>query len=877
MPRPRVPQARLLHRATGALALSACICGTIAGCFSAGFGNWGAFGKSGLQVAGGKSPAADSASSKTAPPSSTTKPPPSADETVANSAPSATSPPSTASTSTAPTPTTSTPAALAQANWVVNAAHVPGNSETPTYHWRNVTLDQLLAAAPGERFEFAKELTSANPIVSGNAAIALARLKSDLGIDRLVATIRDTQLKLQLRRAAVEALASLDRPMIENHLRDLLEAFSHDDAAAASNYVPELHADLLRALAKHSDISQDPQYTTALHSPSAQVRLEAVRAWAAARNGQLPEDVADLRTDPDPRIRAEVIQCFAARRHPQAFDFAQGALADFHLDVRLAGVAALGQIGGDPANAALKRLLAREPEVVRAAIVAALALSGDDDAVFAASDDKAWNVRCAVAKALARHPDQRGALLAGRLIGDKSGEVRRQIIATLESWPIERSGPLLLAALEAAPYQTRKDAAAQLAQRWPEARDYSADAPAERRSEVISKLRAQWTQQFGAIDRDAVAAITPQQSLKSKGQPTTASTASVTSSGAAAANVPGSLTNLAPTAEVEVTPEQRAIVEKILTRLDDRQSSPEMQRKATEELAAIGPDATRVLEYLVEKDGRVVPEIVYRDFLPRHEPAFAVLVQLMSQDSNERRMAAKRLAELAGTKPLSQLALRRLADLGTREPDALTWRELLRAVQSDTSEAATRLAYAGMSHLSPEVRRLSCGHLGNCADPRHAAILVGALEDQNSSVVRAAVEALARGGELADTRPLERLLTTNDKPLRVEVATALTRFGAAAGPPALERLAHDGDPKIRRQVVAAMGMLGSPTYTFTLIELLDDELGVRVAAMASLTRITGQDFSKDSGEAAGISDQVARWKRWWQTQAEAGSQKSEVR
>jgi len=97
---------------------------------------------------------------------------------------------------------------------------------------------------------------------------------------------------------------------------------------------------------------------------------------------------------------------------------------------------------------------------------------------------------------------------------------------------------------------------------------------------------------------------------------------------------------------------------------------------------------------------------------------------------------------------------------------------------------------------------------------------------------------------------LERLLTTNDKPLRVEVATALTRFGAAAGPPALERLAHDGDPKIRRQVVAAM---------------------------ASLTRITGQDFSKDSGEAAGISDQVARWKRWWQTQAEAGSQKSEVR
>ena len=109
------------------------------------------------------------------------------------------------------------------------------------------------------------------------------------------------------------------------------------------------------------------------------------------------------------------------------------------------------------------------------------------------------------------------------------------------------------------------------------------------------------------------------------------------------------------------------------------------------------------------------------------------------------------------------------------------------------------------------------------------------------------------------------------------MAATLARFGAPAGLPALERLAHDTDPKIRRQVAAVMGGLGNSAFTFTLIELLDDELGVRVAALSSLTQITGQDFSKQPGEpAAGLSDQVTRWKRWWQTQSEGDVRKPEV-
>ncbi len=317
---------------------------------------------------------------------------------------------------------------------------------------------------------------------------------------------------------------------------------------------------------------------------------------------------------------------------------------------------------------------------------------------------------------------------------------------------------------------------------------------------------------------------------------------------------------------MQVTAQRRAAAERALDSLDDSHSDSAARRGAIEQLDSLEAALPLVLEDIVRQRGRVLPEVVYRDVLPRHDPAFAALVELSSRGVTERRAAAKRLADLAATAPLAPLAVRRLAELGTAESDPLTWRELLRAVASDTSESATRLAYAGMSHPSPEVRRLSCGHLGFAPNRGHAAILLAALDDENGTVVRAAVEALGRSGALPDARPLERLLRSDDKSLRVLAAAGLARLGSATGPTALERLVHDPDPKIRRQVVVAMGELGDASYTSTLIESLDDELGVRVAAVASLSRITGQDFSKNAGEAAALADQVSRWKQWWQSQ-----------
>ena len=92
-----------------------------------------------------------------------------------------------------------------------------------------------------------------------------------------------------------------------------------------------------------------------------------------------------------------------------------------------------------------------------------------------------------------------------------------------------------------------------------------------------------------------------------------------------------------------------------------------------------------------------------------------------------------------------------------------------------------RVAYAGVSHPAPEVRRRACLHLAAHPDPRHAVVLLPALNDSSPSVAAAAVTALGMTGRLDDTAPLRRLMTQPDLWLRLEVATALLRLHDPAG------------------------------------------------------------------------------------------------
>ncbi len=144
---------------------------------------------------------------------------------------------------------------------------------------------------------------------------------------------------------------------------------------------------------------------------NADVRQAGLYAYTISRTGVLPARAVELRKDTNPRVRAATLACLAARQHPQALEYAEAALTDFHLDVRLAAVHALGDLGGDKARTDLQRLLTHEPETIRAGAILALAAAGDDITVFASANDPSWQVRRSVAQALAYFPTPRGGRL----------------------------------------------------------------------------------------------------------------------------------------------------------------------------------------------------------------------------------------------------------------------------------------------------------------------------------------------------------------------------------------------------------------------------------------------------------------------------------
>ena len=160
--------------------------------------------------------------------------------------------------------------------------------------------------------------------------------------------------------------------------------------------------------------------------------------------------------------------------------------------MRLAAVRALGELGGDKARTDLQRLLIHEPETIRTGAILALAAAGDDVTVFASANDPSWQVRAAWRRPWRISRRRAAERLARQLLADRSAEVRRAVIDSLEGWSLGQSGPVLLTAMAEAPFATRKHAAEQLARRWPPALEFTSDAPNDRRAEQLTTLEETW-------------------------------------------------------------------------------------------------------------------------------------------------------------------------------------------------------------------------------------------------------------------------------------------------------------------------------------------------------------------------------------------------
>ena len=718
---------------------------------------------------------------------------------------------------------------LAKEDWIRTTRvgeTLPGEK---VWRWRHAGVEDLLARPPAHRPDFRPLLADEDPVVAANAAIAMARQGDPAALDKLIATVRTPARRLSLRCAAVESIASV-QPAPVDRLGSLLDEHCRTKTSDGSAYLPELHAELLAALAGHVEPATDPHFKEAMGSAMVNVRLEAIRAWRTSRQ-PLPESLTGLRFNADPRVRAALMGVLGDRRPDGAEEWLASAVNDQDLHVRLAAMAALGQYGGEKAHAVLQKELASRHEAMRAGAVAALEASGDREALAKAAKDRSWEVRCVVAQCVGQRSDREASTLALQLLDDQSLEVQRRMLAAIKAWPVDRSGPLLLAAMEKSAYQTRKTAAEHLAAQWPPAAEFPIDAPQDRRDEVLQRLRARFRQEVGFTDGS---------SLADARAPAGRSTASV-------------------------SPESAARAEQLVQKLSDWHVSDEETRQAVRDLSELGAELVPALEHVLFDRRTPLPEVVYRDVLPLQGPVFSALARLDSSESSERRRGASALAEMvAGGRGLPRLAVARLAERVTTETDPLVWLSALAVVARDPSDDAIRMAYAGVGHPVPEVRRRACLNLAAFPDPKHAKVLLPALDDPSRSVMVAAVQALGTVGHIDDPEPLRRQLTAANESIRFEVALALVRLDDPAGRNALERLVYSTDPTIRRQAAATMGEFPDRQFIPSLIAMLDDRAGVRNVALESLRKVVGPtETAHIEGKPGADSDVlVQRWKRW---------------
>lgn len=244
----------------------------------------------------------------------------------------------------------------------------------------------------------------------------------------------------------------------------------------------------------------------ALRSPIARERLAAVQAWSDAPTRPLPTEVIDLRTDPDPRVRAAVLTVLARAQPPQALAYLTAALSDNELQVRTAAVTALGELGGTEAQATLEKVAKTDAEVLRAAAVTALANLNAQQAVLEAASDRSWRVRLAVARALRRYPNRPGIALAHRMLNDPSAGVQQEVVKAVVDWPIALAGPLLLEAMDCSSYSTRRTASQELSARWSPANEFLIDGPPERRAEILAQLQQRFREEIGPTEITLVSA-----------------------------------------------------------------------------------------------------------------------------------------------------------------------------------------------------------------------------------------------------------------------------------------------------------------------------------------------------------------------------------
>ena len=746
--------------------------------------------------------------------------------------------PDSATTGNTPPTAKSTPinlAALQNVQWVQRQSAGQWHRGEP--RWTNSLVGQVWLDATVNRPALVELTANEDRSIATNAAICLARLSDTQGISRLIDSAGNAQLPAKLRLAAIDALGQFDDQPAINGLQKLFdhhvtEALQVDTKAnnLAPQYFPELHVELLYALANHSTI-EDPRLTPPNQSLATGVKLATLEIWQANESQQgVPATIVAWRQDADSRIRTETIRLLSERRAPESLQAAQDALNDSDMEVRLTAIRALGKLDSDEARKLLRPLAIHHGELIRAAALGSLINLGEPNMLAAAARDKSSHVRAVAVEALAAQPSDDFAAIAQTLIVDRSHDLQRRTIESLAAWPDELAIPVLFIALEKGGQSVQSVSHEQLVKRWPEASAYDPQLPQKQKAEALAALRVKWEQSRNVA--------------------------------------PSSLANSTnPTLSPQWSPAQARRAAELVKQLPHGVPANDRDRATIDELVKLGPPLVTWLEATQQAQHNVWPAAIYERVLPPLAPEFLTLVDFTSAEVATRRRGADRLAVRSLETLLRPLALERLATLMELETDELVWQATLRAIAKCDDATSARIAASGLGHRAAEVRRLACEHFSEHAEFADEALLAPALDDSQASVVRAAVRAWGRSQRVTTTEPLRTRLSADDHRVRVEAAIALCRLEDEYGPPALQRFVYDADPEIGRLAVISMGELHDETFIPTLVQLLDQGQGVGQTAAASLRQIVGDEVAEQVlVDTTSSVERAAAWRKWWSEQ-----------
>jgi len=590
--------------------------------------------------------------------------------------------------------------------------------------------------------------------------------------------------------------------------------------------------DLRRAELHRAAIDACQLYALHLQSRSQPIDLRDTEIW--------PQTLWNCVDDPDPHIRSGYGRLLAIANDAGAFDALTNQITDTNREVQETALQTLGLLKTDQARARLREYMTRK-SLLRKTALQGLAAFGDRELIRYVDDEDA-RVREELARQLSNFPGSIAQPALAKLITDRVAFVQTAAVEAITFWPNEWSLPLLLHGAVEGAYQTRNDCLTLFAQR-----SGSVVQPFQARTEIAA--RRQNAMQVAVEQEIAYPLIL---------RP--------------ADHTPDAL---------EPGDDSERIAE-IKHRLNLAVNLGRTAGGFEEEwFRNLPPEDLPALEKVYHESEPAYQDYLLQKVLPPLSPEFAALQRLELNDVDQRRKAAGELRQIGQSRTLSAIVLERLSDLMVREQDAVVWRDVIAAVQHDTSDSVVRIIQLAVNHHWSDVRIRGCQYVIEHGRPEFAPWMQRLFQDPNPAVQLLAIRAAGRcgdrsvitamsGGESqSEMIGLEGLMRSFSGERHLAVVESMARLLDPRGLDELNRLSYSEDWRTRRAAIEVMAETGQTRFLDRLINILwldgESRPEVEIAALAAIEKMIPLiEHPAELAQAPTRQEKAAIWHRWWE-------------